>query len=171
MILTLGMYFIMFNYFENLNLESEIKERFKKLAKENHPDKGGSLEVMKEINNQYDNVLKGIFQKSGKSITEIEELLKDSNLIREKLMEILLCPGLIIELCGSWIWITGDTKLAKELLKGAGFMWASKKVAWYWHKPQDTFKRWCTKFNLEMIRDKYGSEKITNLGSYRASLT
>lgn len=39
--------------------EEEIKKAYKKLAKEHHPDKGGSEEKFKEINGAYTQIMKG----------------------------------------------------------------------------------------------------------------
>lgn len=41
------------NYFEGCTTEEQRKVRFKELAKKHHPDLGGSEDVMKEINRQY----------------------------------------------------------------------------------------------------------------------
>ena len=35
--------------------------------------------------------------------------------------------NITIELIGSWIWVSGDTREIKEKLKEIGFKWASKK--------------------------------------------
>ena len=151
-------------YFENLTDLNEIKIRYKELAKAHHPDLGGCVEVMKEINSQYDQVLEGIYQKSGKSITEIEELLKESVEMRNKLCEVIGFPGLIVELCGSWIWITGETRAVKEILKSAGFYWAQKKLAWYWHKKEEgKTKGFRGKFTMDEIRSRHGAQQITSL--------
>ena len=76
-------------YFEGLIDQERIKIKFKELAKTHHPDMGGCVDVMKEINKQYDDVLSGIYQKEGKSKSEIEELLKNSQDVRNKLCEII----------------------------------------------------------------------------------
>lgn len=48
----------MLNFFaKSKNLE-ELKKEYKKLAMMYHPDRGGNIEVMKEINIQYDNIFK-----------------------------------------------------------------------------------------------------------------
>ena len=39
--------------------------------------------------------------------------------------------GIEIEVCGSWVWVSGDTKPHKERLKALGFCWHSKKHCWY----------------------------------------
>ena len=45
---------IMAKYFKNVKSFEDLKEQFKKLARENHPDAGGKVEVMQEINCEYD---------------------------------------------------------------------------------------------------------------------
>ena len=150
-------------YFEDLTELDIIKARYKDLAKMHHPDLGGCVEIMKEVNTQYDKVLEGHYQRSGKSITEIEELLQEDHQIRNKLCEILGYPNLIVELCGAWIWVTGETKVVKDILKNAGFFWASKKEAWYWRKKEDGARRRGGNCSMEKIRETHGSTKITDM--------
>lgn len=147
------------NYFEGLTEESAIKARYKELAKLHHPDLGGCKEVMQEVNAQYERVITGHYQRSGKSITEIDELLAKDLSMLAKLNEILLLPGLAIELCGSWLWITGNTKEHKDKLKSAAFMWSQNKLAWYWRAGDKKAKfRYNHEPNsLDQIRYKYGS--------------
>lgn len=144
-------------YFEGLSEENAIKTRYKELAKSNHPDKGGCVEVMKEINKQYETVLTGVYQLAGKSITEIDELFKQDLAMREKLNAILSLEGLIIEICGNWLWVTGETKNHKSILKTVGFFWTSKKEAWFYRSEQ--FKSFGNRRNnsLDEIRFKHGS--------------
>ena len=149
-------------YFEGITDTEEAKKRFKELAKQYHPDKEGDVEVMKEINSQYDLVMQGIYQKSGKSITEIEDLLKDMHEVRDRLWKISALPGIVIELCGDWLWITGDTKSVKDILKGSDFKWACKKKAWYWRK-EGIKCRQRGSISLDEIRLKYGSSKIDGI--------
>ena len=146
-------------YFEGLETEIEIKARYKELAKENHPDLGGNLNTMKLINLQYEQCLKGQYQREGKGITEIDELFKKDFNLRKKLNEILAVEGLEVELCGSWLWVTGKTQENKDLLKQCKFLWARKKKAWYWREEGNkSFNR--KAFSLDEIRYKHGSEKL-----------
>lgn len=48
----------MSKYFKNVESYKDLKEQYKKLLKENHPDNGGDLETMKEINAEYDVLFK-----------------------------------------------------------------------------------------------------------------
>lgn len=41
-------------YFKNIQSLEDLKNQFKKLAREHHPDAGGDAEVMKQINMEYD---------------------------------------------------------------------------------------------------------------------
>lgn len=41
-------------HFKNIASLEDLKKQFRALAMENHPDKGGDVEVMKQINNEYD---------------------------------------------------------------------------------------------------------------------
>lgn len=146
-------------YFDGLKLENEIKARYKELAKKHHPDLGGCAETMKEINNEYEKAITGMYETSGKSITEIEELLKKDALLREKLNGIITIEDLIIEICGSWLWITGNTKEHKDKLKSLQFFWAQKKCAWYWRSEENrSFNR--KAMSLDEIRQKHGSFSV-----------
>jgi hypothetical protein len=148
-------------YFQGLTSEQDIKARYKSLAKEHHPDLGGCLETMKIINAQYDKVLTGAYQSQGKSITEIDELLEKDTAIRNQVIKVIHLEGLIVEICGSWIWITGDTKRHKDALKTAKFLWSPKKLCWYWRS--EAKKGWFYRgntYDLEAIRYKHGSINI-----------
>lgn len=111
--------------------------------------------MMKQVNLQYEDRLRGEFRKSY-SNEEAEDFVNLEREVAAKVAEIIGLKGIIVELVGRWIWVTGETFRAKAQLKSAGFWWASKKLAWYWHKPQDT----CTSYgkkSLEQIRDTYGT--------------
>ena len=41
-------------YFKNVKSYDDLKSQYKALLKRNHPDNGGNLEIMKEINVEYD---------------------------------------------------------------------------------------------------------------------
>lgn len=150
-------------FFEGLTEETAIKTRYKELAKENHPDLGGCVEAMKVINQQYEQILSGLYQRAGKSITEIEELLAKSQHVAEKLCEIIACPCVMVELCGDWLWVTGDTRPVKDKLREAGFFWAPKKQAWYWREESNKSRNRGKFISLEEIKGKYGTTAVTSI--------
>ena len=157
----------MFSKCKNLK---EVKSLYHKLALKNHPDRNPgreaeATEAMKKINAAYDEAVKyfethaerfesGKSHQSTKTAAEMDAGFKD---ILNKLLHI---PGIIIECCGSWLWISGETKEHKADLKAAGCFWASKKKMWYWREPeQATYSRKGAK-SMEYIRSVYGSEII-----------
>ena len=143
------------NFFTNCFTESEIKARFRDLCKQHHPDLGGNEETMKAVNLAYEERLRGEFRKSMDD-DKAEQTVDLEREVAAKVAEIISLQGIIIELVGRWIWVTGDTFNVKDTLKAAGLFWASKKRAWYWHKPEDTCSSRARK-SLDEIKAKYGS--------------
>jgi hypothetical protein len=76
--------------------------------------------------------------------------------------------GLEIEVCSSWVWVTGNTKDHKPAIKDAGYWWAKKKLAWYF-RPSDYNSKGRGKFTMDDIRNKYGNEAVANKSNYRAT--
>lgn len=60
-------------YFNNVKSYKELKEYYKKLLKENHPDNGGDVETMQEINAQFDVAFAIWKSKAAKENTLAEE--------------------------------------------------------------------------------------------------
>ena len=76
----------------------------------------------------------------------------------ETIARIIRLNGLEVEICGSWIWVSGNTKEHKEVLKQLGFKFAYKKKAWYYHK--DKFrKKSHEELTMDDIRDMFGSQR------------
>ena len=80
------------------------------------------------------------------------------------IIEVLIhLDGIIIEQCGSWLWLSGKTKEHTKALKDAGCRLARKKKMWYW-RPADAacnYRRKRGYRSMAYIRKKYGSVKIT----------
>lgn len=136
----------------------EIKVNYKKLAMKHHPDLGGDLETMKLLNNAYETALKNCDGQTTKDDQgehtykyneEIEKALMD------KIMELLSLnlQGIEIDLIGTWIWITGDTKPVKDQLKDAECKWHGKRGCWYF-KIGNYYRR--SSKSLETLAEKYG---------------
>ena len=65
----------------------------------------------------------------------------------------------MIELCGSWIWISGSSYQYKDELKEIGFKWASQKKQWYWHS-EAYRKKGKKPLSMDDIRSYYGSTEF-----------
>ena len=144
-------------FFENCKTLDELKAEYRRLSKIYHPDLGGDLETMKQINAQYETAFDALNASSDEP--KAETAADFINIINA----LVKLQGITIELCGSWLWISGDTKAVKEELKAAGCRWASKKSMWYWH-PADWKPANRKTATMEHIRQKYGS-KIISSGS------
>ena len=147
-------------FFENCKTIEEVKALYKKLAKENHPDAGGDTATMQAINTEYAFACARIAKGSGLSDAEADAEIKLSEEYRTVINAIINLPGIIIEVVGNWIWVTGDTRPVKEALKEAGLFFAKKKIAWYYRSPE--FKTRGGNSTLEEIRRRYGSETVNN---------
>ena len=140
----------------------ELKTMYKKLALANHPDQGGSTEAMQTINAEYTelfNSLKNVHRSAdGETYTARQDNDETAAEFIDIIAKLVRLPGIIIELCGSWLWITGETRAVKDELKAIGFRWSSNKKAWYYHEGAYS-KRGSKKCSLDDLRDMYGSQR------------
>jgi hypothetical protein len=145
------------NYFKDCVDLKAVKRRYKELALLHHPDRGGSTQTMQEINNQYATIIKEPFYKF-ETQTETE---KDDYFIYPELIDqIIKLNGIIIELIGDWLWLSGNTYPHKQTLKDLGFYFAPKKTMWY-YRPAEYKAHKGKPQPIENIRIKYGSSIIS----------
>jgi hypothetical protein len=71
--------------------------------------------------------------------------------------QILHYENITIEVIGSWIWLSGDTKPIKDKLKELSFKWASKKKQWYYGEMKG--KNLKPK-SMSEIKSKYGCQTL-----------
>ena len=135
--------------FKGIEGINEAKKIYKQLAKKLHPDVGGSDELFKMLNSIYTNILEnGIyFSNEFKFDLEIEKIIS----------QILHYENILIEVVGSWVWVSGDTREIKEKLKELNFKWASKKKLWFYGEMKG---RNPNEKSMEDIKSKYGFETV-----------
>lgn len=135
------------NEFSEVTGINEAKKIYKNLAKKLHPDVGGKEEEFKALNAVYTDLIEHKIYFSNDIKIDIE---------LEKVISLILhFENITIELVGSWIWISGDTKEIKEKLKELGFKWASKKKMWYYGEMKGRSHK---EKSLDDIKNKYGSQ-------------
>lgn len=161
-------------YFRDCKTAEELKAAYRKLAKALHPDNGGDIEKFKAMKDAYEKAWEslknthrsqdgGYYTATGDKATK--ETAKDFMDIVDALLGF---PGLVVELCGRWLWIGGDTKAVKDELKKLGCKWSPKKGLWSWHFPEDStgkHKAW----DMDRIRDFYGSAVVGRSGDKEKS--
>lgn len=145
--------------FQGIEGINEAKKIYKTLAKKLHPDIGGSEEEFKLLNEIYNHLIENKIYFSNSSKIDIE---------LEKIISLILhFENINIELIGSWVWVSGDTKEIKEKLKEIGFKWASKKKMWFYGEMK---KRNHKEQSLEDIKAKYGSETLKEVNKNKKQI-
>ncbi len=133
-----------------------VKKAYRVAVKKYHPDVNPAGEEMMKIINDAYSVLKdyqgSIPTRGTESASQYPEELNSA------LNSIITLSGLMIEVCGSWVWVTGDTMKHRKILKDNGFKYASKKKAWHF-RPDNWKSKSRGKSSLDDIRLKYGSTK------------
>lgn len=147
-------------YFTNVLTLEELKKLYRALAMKNHPDVGGDVEIMKAINNEYKKAFNAIKNAHNATATKETTINETPEEFRDVLQQLIHLVEIDIEICGSWIWISGSTFIYRDQLKAACCKWASKKQMWYWHSESDAMPHNKKTLSIEGIRTKYGSEKI-----------
>lgn len=155
------------NYFEGCFTLDALKARYRIMAKELHPDLHPELgdEPMKELNAQFERLSERLFHVAADGRTEAtaeqaEQARADADAYRAVIMQIIHLAGLEIELCGAWLWVSGETRAHKDALKAAGLRWSAKKMMWYW-RPVEAARRFNRhNHSIDYIRGKYGSVAI-----------
>ena len=143
-------------YFTNIQTLEELRKEYKRLVKQNHPDNGGSLEAIKTINVEYE-ISFHILEKADTESSNKYNMKEDEML--RAVINAIINLNIEIEICGSWVWVSGNTYSCKDDLKSNGFHWASKKKMWYWHDPQEQ-TRSNGKTSMNDIREKYGYQVV-----------
>jgi hypothetical protein len=147
-------------WFKDIRTLDELRTMYRKLALLHHPDKGGSTSDMQEINNEYDILSRRLINGNvtfSEGRKKWEHFMSEE--IKAKLNEIIFLEEVQIEIIGSWIWITGNTKAVKEELKLRGFKFSPNKTAWYWQS--GNYRKMNGKqFTMDEIRAMWGSEEV-----------
>lgn len=150
-------------WFNNPKTLEELKKQYKSLALNHHPDRGGILEDMQAINNEYDElfkVLKNVHANAqGETYTSSKETEETADQFKDIINTIIHFQNVQIEIIGCWLWITGNTKPYKDILKKIKFRWSNQKMAWYYHA--EPFKKKSkNNLSLEQIRELFTSQTI-----------
>lgn len=145
-----------------LNIQSssltpeDIKIAYRKAAAKYHPDHNpAGLEMMKLVNVAYE-ILKAC---DPSKVNSFEPSTHDYGDAINNALNNIINLGLEVEICGAWIWVNGNTKPHKEILKASGFFWSPKKLSWYF-RPEDYKSYNRSTWAMDKIRSIYGSTSI-----------
>lgn len=145
-------------YFVRIETLEELKKQYRVLAMKHHPDRGGDVETMKEINAEYDRAFAKVkdIHKNAKGETYTKENPETAEQFRDIIDKLLRMKGVEVEVIGCFIWLSGNTKEHKDDIKAMGFKWHSKKKMWY-KSPEDYHRRGKKQYSMAEIRDMYGT--------------
>ena len=148
----------MYKYFNgSYNTIQEVKSEYKKLAMKYHPDRvGGSTEIMQQINAEYDELIKVVANKQDKKVNINDNL---ENKFKEIIAKLVILQDITINIVGFYIWVGGNTKPYKELLKELGLLWSTNQKKWYYNGSTKK-SRSCSKKSWAEITTYFGCVEI-----------
>ncbi len=141
-------------YFNECKTIDEVKVKYKVLAKLYHPDLGGDTATMQAVNVEYAYACAHILKEANLSPEDNDVGMRLSEEYRAVIERLMPLAGILVEVVGNWIWVTGTTSPIRKELKEIGLFFASKKLAWYYRA--DEFKTTGSKKSLDKLRAKYG---------------
>ena len=152
-------------YFENCKTAEELKKAYRKAAAQLHPDNNPGKDTTKDFQEMQSEFEKAFDRLKNVHVNKDGETYeKETTETAREFMDLinkLLKMGIDVELCGSWIWCSGNTKAVKEDLKSLGFKWSHNKAAWYYHR--DPYRKKSKRsMSLDEIRLMYGSARFTS---------
>lgn len=145
---------------------AKARKVYRLLAMKHHPDHGGNTRDMQEINAEYHEILAAMHgqttvdEKGERHQYYYTEQAEQE--IMDKIAQLLALDmdGVELEIIGTWLWLHGNTKAYKEVLKAAGCLWHGKRQMWYWHRPAPR-RRYSNK-SMDSLRAMYGSVTVSS---------
>lgn len=136
-----------------------LKKQYFKLAKKYHPDAGGTTSQFQQLQSEYEKLLQAILKGSNFTTEQKDNEVELDKAMRGIIDAIISLDGIVIELIGKWLWISGNTYPVRTVLKSAGLLFLKKEGKPYWvYKGIESKSKGGT--SMEDIKKKYGSQKI-----------
>ena len=149
----------MAKFFNNVKSLTELKKLYKELARKNHPDFGGSVEIMQAINAEYDSMIEW-FAKHGNKTEKEKASAEVPEKFRKIIEQLLKMPYIQVEIIGGWIWLSGNAALYLRKLQGMGFKYSTKQKRYYLSDGISGGR--ASRYSMQRIREIYGSQVLEN---------
>jgi len=149
-----------------------VKKLYRELALVLHPDRGGELRAMQELNAEYLQILQQLDGRvsfeDGKERTYKYDATQETEILNKiNALISLRMANVEIIIIGSWIWINGATRPFKDKLRALNCKWHNKRGCWFFHQANDTnetrgcYRRGYSKDGLDKLAQKYGYQKFS----------
>lgn len=151
-------------YFDDIFSVEAIKAHYKELAFKHHPDRGGETATMQAINAQYHEALKRCNGQSSEGANGKEHTYRYNETVEQSVIDKISwlvgarLPDVKIALIGTWLWVTGDTKPWKDLLKANGLKWHPVRQCWYYTATPHYGRQ--SKYGLQHLAMRYGYQEF-----------
>lgn len=140
----------------------EIKAHYRQLAMDHHPDLHPELGQvpMQEINAAYHAALLARDGETSIGSDQKEHIYRYNQATESEMVAKFYAAvaarmgGVTLEIIGTWLWATGDTRPHKDTLKAMGFWWNAKRACWQWHVGQYHSRR--SPLSTDALRRVYG---------------
>lgn len=149
-------------YFKDCRTIEEVKHLFKEYARQLHPDNGGDPEEFKAMMGEYQKVfeiLKNVHM-SADGETYEKESAETPEQFAAIIEAVIHLHGVVIEIIGSWVWVSGTTFPYREQLKEAGFVWSKSKKSWYHTGNPEHVSRRRGRYSMTQLRDRWGTQEV-----------
>ncbi|OIN34152.1 molecular chaperone DnaJ [Salmonella enterica subsp. enterica serovar Sarajane] len=138
--------------------EQDIKKAYKQAALKFHPDRNPvGAEMMKAVNGAFDFLMQNIDRINDAQSSDNNARYNYGEELENVLNSLQSMTGIIFEVAGNWIWISGDTKAHKDAIKALGCKWASKKQMWFYRPDEYKASRNRKEHSIDEIREMYGT--------------
>ncbi|HFG7810641.1 TPA: J domain-containing protein [Salmonella enterica subsp. enterica serovar Java] len=146
----------------------DVKKAYKQAALKFHPDRNPvGAEMMKAVNAAFDFLMENIDRLNTAQSANESACYNFGEELENVLNALQGMTGVIFEVAGNWIWISGDTKTHKDAIKALGCKWASKKQMWFYRPEEYKASRNRKERSIDEIRAMYGTTGQRNATGFK----
>ncbi|EHM4620400.1 J domain-containing protein [Salmonella enterica] len=141
--------------------EKDIKKAYKQAAIKFHPDKNRdnptAAEMMKAVNAAFDFLMQNLERINSCQSNDNNARYHYGEELENVLNALQGMSGIIFEVVGNWIWISGETYQHKVALDALNCKWANKKKMWFYRPDEYKASRNRKEHSIDEIREMYGT--------------
>ena len=150
-------------YFVDITNIETLRQEFRTLCFSLHPDKGGDRFEFGSMKEEYEHLIEKLARteatKAAAENRDCKFTFEGEAALMEALQKFMEIPGITIEICGSWLWIAGNTFPVYKLIKNKGAKFSKSKKKWYFSPYMSERKR-RGHYSMNQIRKRFGTETV-----------